>query len=330
MTTNSTGGAALPRIAITMGDPAGVGPEIAVKALAHDEVLQLCDPLVVGDLAVLRRAAEAMGREFGPSLERRVLDVGAMAIADHAWGSATAAGGRAAATYVERSVELALAGEVAAIVTGPINKDAIHQAQVPFPGHTEMLASLTGTEDYAMMLVGPDLHVAHVSTHVSLRDAIDRVKRRRIETVIALTDEALKREGIAAPRIAVAGLNPHAGEGGMFGSEEIDEIEPAVRGAAQRGIEVSGPHPPDTVFLFAARGRYDAVIAMYHDQGHIPAKLAGFDTSVNVTIGLPIVRSSVDHGTAYDIAGTGSASESSLVEAIRYAARAAHARAEAP
>ncbi len=330
MTTNSTGGAALPRIAITMGDPAGVGPEIAVKALAHDEVLQLCDPLVVGDLAVLRRAAEAMGREFGPSLERRVLDVGAMAIADHAWGSATAAGGRAAAAYVERSVELALAGEVAAIVTGPINKDAIHQAQVPFPGHTEMLASLTGTEDYAMMLVGPDLHVAHVSTHVSLRDAIDRVKRRRIETVIALTDEALKREGIAAPRIAVAGLNPHAGEGGMFGSEEIDEIEPAVRGAAQRGIEVSGPHPPDTVFLFAARGRYDAVIAMYHDQGHIPAKLAGFDTSVNVTIGLPIVRSSVDHGTAYDIAGTGSASESSLVEAIRYAARAAHARAEAP
>ncbi len=326
MTTHAPGGSARPRIAITMGDPAGVGPEIAVKALTHDEVLRLCDPLVIGDLAVLRRAAEAMGREFGTPLERHVLDLGAMAISDHTWGTATAAGGRAAAAYIERAVELALAGEVAAIVTGPINKDAIHQAQVPYPGHTEMLASLTGTDDYAMMLVGPDLHVAHVSTHVSLRDAVDRVKRARIETVIALTHEALQREGIVAPRIAVAGLNPHAGEGGMFGSEEIDEIEPAVRAAAERGIDVSGPHPPDTVFLFASRGRYDAVIAMYHDQGHIPAKLSGFDTSVNVTIGLPIVRASVDHGTAYDIAGTGSANESSLVEAVRYAARAAHAK----
>jgi 4-phospho-D-threonate 3-dehydrogenase / 4-phospho-D-erythronate 3-dehydrogenase len=327
--TNANGGSERPRIAITMGDPAGVGPEIAVKALEHAEVMRLCDPVVVGDLAVLRRAAEAIGRELGPPLERHVLDLEAMAIADHAWGRATAAGGRAAAAYIERSVELALAGEVAAIVTGPINKDAIHQARVPFPGHTEMLASLTGTEDYAMMLVGPDLHVSHVSTHVSLRDAIERVRRPRIETVIALTDEALKREGIPAPRIAVAGLNPHAGEGGMFGREEIDEIEPAVRAAAERGIDASGPHPPDTVFLFASRGRYDAVVAMYHDQGHIPAKLSGFDTSVNVTIGLPIVRSSVDHGTAYDIAGTGSASESSLVEAIRYAARAAHAKAVA-
>jgi 4-phospho-D-threonate 3-dehydrogenase / 4-phospho-D-erythronate 3-dehydrogenase len=326
MTTNATAGSARPRIAITMGDPAGVGPEIAVKALTNDEVLRLCDPLVIGDLAVLRRAAEVLGREFEPSLEPHVLDLDAMPIADHAWGRATAAGGRAAAAYIERAVELALAGEVAAIVTGPINKDAIHQAQVPYPGHTEMLASLTGTEDYAMMLVGPDLHVAHVSTHVSLRDAVERVKRARIETVIRLTHEALKREGIAAPRIAVAGLNPHAGEGGMFGSEEIDEIEPAVRAAAEHGIDVSGPHPPDTVFLFASRGRYDAVVAMYHDQGHIPAKLSGFDTSVNVTIGLPIVRSSVDHGTAYDIAGTGSANDASLVEAVRYAARAAHAR----
>jgi 4-phospho-D-threonate 3-dehydrogenase / 4-phospho-D-erythronate 3-dehydrogenase len=315
-----------PRIAITMGDPAGIGPEIAVMALTNEEVFELCTPLVVGDLAVLRRAADAVGASPAP-LEEYVLDLGMMAGGDHVWGAATAAGGRAAAAYIERSVELALAGDVAAIVTGPINKDAIHQAEVPFPGHTEMLASLTGTADYAMMLVGPDLHVAHVSTHVSLRDAIERVRRPRIETVIALTHQALEREGIASPRIAVAGLNPHAGEGGMFGREEIDEIAPAVRAAADRGIDVSGPHPPDTVFLFASRGRYDAVVAMYHDQGHIPAKLSGFDVSVNVTIGLPIVRASVDHGTAYDIAGTGSATVSSLLAAIRYAARAARARA---
>lgn len=317
------------RIAITMGDPAGVGPEIAIKALRSDEVHALCNPLVVGDLGVLRLAAAGMGRELEGSLEEHVLDLGVIAVADHTWGAATAASGRAAATYIERAVELALAGDVAAIVTGPINKDALNKAHVPFPGHTEMLASLTGTQEYAMMLVGPDLHVSHVSTHISLRDAIERVKRPRIETVIALTDAALKGEGIAAPRIAVAGLNPHAGEGGMFGREEIDEIEPAVRAMAERGVDASGPHPPDTVFLFASRGRYDAVIAMYHDQGHIPAKLAGFDTSVNVTIGLPIVRASVDHGTAYDIAGTGSANEASLIEAVRYAARASRAKATA-
>ena len=316
----------LPRIAVTMGDPAGIGPEIAVKALWSDEFHAHCDPLVVGDLAVLSLAARAMGQEFAESLEAHVLDLGALPIDDHAWGVATAAGGRAAAAYIERSVELALRGEVAAIVTGPINKDALHQAGVPFPGHTEMLASLTGTEAYAMMLVGPDLHVSHVSTHVSLSDAIRRVKRPRVETVIALTDAALRTEGITSPRIAVAGLNPHAGEGGLFGTEEIDEIEPAVRAMRERGVDVSGPHPPDTVFLFATRGRFDAVIAMYHDQGHIPAKLSGFDESVNVTIGLPIVRASVDHGTAYDIAGTGSASAASLIEAVRYAARASRAR----
>jgi 4-phospho-D-threonate 3-dehydrogenase / 4-phospho-D-erythronate 3-dehydrogenase len=329
MNASPDGPAGLPRVAITMGDPAGVGPELAVKALRSDEVRTLCRPLVVGDLAVLRIAAKGMGGALEAGLAEHVLDLGTNAAADHAWGVATAAGGRAAATYIERAVELALAGEVSAIVTGPINKDALHQAGVPFPGHTEMLASLTGTEHYAMMLVGPDLHVSHVSTHVSLRDAIGRVKRARIETVIELTDRALKREGMAAPRIAVAGLNPHAGEGGMFGREEIDEIEPAVRAMAARGLVVSGPHPPDTVFLFASRGRHDAVIAMYHDQGHIPAKLAGFDTSVNVTIGLPIVRVSVDHGTAYDIAGTGTASEDSLLAAIRYARRATATQAEA-
>ncbi len=313
---------ARPRIAITMGDPAGIGPEIAVKALYNDEVAALCDPLVVGDRAVLDVAAEVLERPLTPSQHERILDLGVMSRVEHAWGSATAAGGAAGAAYVKRAVELALSGEVVGIVTGPLNKEALNLAHVPFPGHTEMLASLTGTSDYAMMLVGPDLHVVHVSTHVSLRAAIDRVRRPRIETVIALADAALRGEGVAAPRIAVAGLNPHAGEGGMFGREEIDEIQPAVASMQARGIDVSGPHPPDTVYLFASRGRYDVVIAMYHDQGHIPAKLAGFDASVNVTIGLPIVRASVDHGTAYDIAGTGQANEASLVEAIRYAARA--------
>jgi 4-phospho-D-threonate 3-dehydrogenase / 4-phospho-D-erythronate 3-dehydrogenase len=315
-----------PRIAITMGDPAGIGPEIAVKALFSDEVAALCDPLVVGDREVMEVAAETLERTLTSVQHEQILDLGAMTRHDHVWGVATAAGGAAGAAYVERAVELALAGDVAAIVTGPLNKEALNLAGVPFPGHTELLASLTGTTDYAMMLVGPDLHVAHVSTHVSLREAIERVQRPRIETVIALADAALRSEGVAAPRIAVAGLNPHAGEGGLFGREEIEQIEPAVRSMQARGLDVSGPHPPDTVYLFAARGRYDVVIAMYHDQGHIPAKLAGFDASVNVTIGLPIVRASVDHGTAYDIAGTGRAHEASLVEALRYAGRASLAR----
>lgn len=321
---------AKPRVAISMGDPAGVGPEISVRALWSDEVHELCEPLVVGDTTVLRLAAAAVGRERPSPDERYVLDLARMSTAEHGWGRATAAGGAAGAAYVERCVELALRGDVAAIVTGPLNKEALNQAAVPFPGHTEMLASLTRTDDYAMMLVGPDLHVIHVSTHVSLRDALDRVRRPRIESVIALAERALRGEGIKAPRIAVAGLNPHAGEGGMFGREEIEEIEPAVRAMRERGIDVSGPHPPDTVFWRASRGRFDAVVAMYHDQGHIPAKLSGFDRSVNVTIGLPIVRASVDHGTAYDIAGTGRASEASLIEAIRYAARASANDAPVP
>lgn len=315
-----------PRIAITMGDPAGVGPEIAVKALWNDELRDLCEPLVVGDASVLSRAAQVLGRERPTPDERFVLDLRAVGDVELGWGAATAAGGRAAATYIERAVEMALAGEVDAIVTGPINKEALNQAEVPYPGHTEMLAALTNTRDYAMMLVGPELHVIHVSTHVALREAVDRVRRPRIETVIRLADEALRMEGVAAPRIAVAGLNPHAGEGGMFGREEIDEIVPAVEGARSRGLDVTGPHPPDTVFWHASRGRFDVVVAMYHDQGHIPAKLSGFDRSVNVTVGLPIIRASVDHGTAYDIAGTGQASEASLIAAARYASRAALAQ----
>lgn len=322
MNGRSTPAAEKPRIAITMGDPAGVGPEIAVKVLRDDVVQGLCQPLVVGDVSVLQRAAEALN-DHRPSIpDGQVLDLGIADLREHVWGVATAAGGAAGAAYVERAVELALAGEVDAIVTGPLNKEALHMADVPFPGHTEMLASLTGTADYAMMLVGPELHVAHVSTHVSLRDALERVRRSRIETVISLADAAVRGEGIAAPRIAVAGLNPHAGEGGMFGREEIEEIEPAVRAMQGQGVDASGPHPPDTVFWHAANGRFDVVVAMYHDQGHIPAKLSGFDRSVNVTIGLPIVRASVDHGTAYDIAGTGRASAASLIEAIRYAVRA--------
>lgn len=315
-----------PRIAITMGDPAGVGPEIAVKALWSDELRELCEPIVVGDMSVLSRAAQVVGRGRPTPDERFVLDLHAVGDAELGWGAATAAGGRAAAAYIERAVEMALAGEVEAIVTGPLNKEALNQAEVPYPGHTEMLAALTNTRDYAMMLVGPELHVIHVSTHVSLRDAVDRVRWPRIETVIRLADEALRMEGVASPRIAVAGLNPHAGEGGMFGREEIDEIVPAVEAARSRGLDVTGPHPPDTVFWHASRGRFDVVVAMYHDQGHIPAKLSGFDRSVNVTVGLPIIRASVDHGTAYDIAGKGQASEASLMAAARYARRAALAK----
>jgi len=304
-----------------MGDPAGVGPEIIVKALQSDAVRTICDVLVVGDRLPLERAAIAVGKSIEAIDEQCIEDLGLIGENDHIWGKATAAGGRAGAAYVERAVELALKGEVAAIVTAPLNKEALHIAAVPYPGHTEMLAGLTSTRDYAMMLVGPSLRVIHVSTHVSLREAIARVKQPRIERVIELAHAALRHEGVVAPRIAVAGLNPHAGEGGLFGNEEAMEVRPAVEAAATRGLDVTGPHPPDTVFWHALNGRFDIVVAMYHDQGHIPAKLAGFDKSVNVTVGLPITRVSVDHGTAYDIAGTGQANEESLIEAIRYAVR---------
>lgn len=307
-----------PRLAITMGDPAGVGPEIIAKLLQRSETYELCTPVVVGDRQVLEKAQDIVGRAPEPF---DVVDL--ENVTDHVWGQVRPAFGRAAADYIEHATRLALDGRASAVVTAPINKEALRAAGVAFPGHTEMIAHLCGVNDYGMMLVGPQLRVIHVSTHVSLSEAIRRVTRERVLTTIRLGYMALRREHIEHPRIAVAGLNPHAGEGGLFGDEETLHISPAVQQALQEGIDASGPHPPDTVFVHAARGRFDLVIAMYHDQGHIPAKLAAFDSSINVTVGLPILRTSVDHGTAFDIVGTGQARDDSLLEAVRYAARIA-------
>lgn len=329
-----------PVVAVTMGDPAGIGPEIILKALGRTEVYARCIPIVVGSAAMLRYAADMLGI---PATLHSLQSVGEAAagvpgtinILDVPLdkelvqiGVEGAEGGRAAVACVQRAVALALAGEVDALATAPLNKAAIALAGFPYAGHTELIADLTGTRDYAMMLVSGALRVIHVSTHVSLRQAIEQVRVERIVTVVQIADRALCRLFGAGkekrlPRIAVAGLNPHAGEGGLFGQEEREIIAPAVARAREAGCDAHGPFPPDTIFYRASRGEFDIVVAMYHDQGHIPAKLLGFESGVNVSLGMPIVRTSVDHGTAFDIAYKGFASEQSMVEAILLAAQMA-------
>jgi 4-hydroxythreonine-4-phosphate dehydrogenase len=321
-----------PVLAITMGDPAGVGPEVIAKALDRSEVWEVCRPLVVGDAHWMEEATRIVGTqqpvrviqvpaEVGSGESLDVLDLANVDPAHLQRGQVSAEGGQAAAEYIQQAVHLALEGQTAAVVTAPINKEALHAAGVPYAGHTEMLAALCGVGEVAMMLVADRLRVSHVSTHVSLRRAVERVSRERIGRVIGLTYAALRRMQLDAPRIAVAGLNPHASDGGLFGDEEMEIISPAVEAARAAGMDVTGPYPPDSVFLRASQGEFDAVIAMYHDQGHIPVKLLGFYEGVNVTLGLPIVRTSVDHGTAFDIVGTGRADERSLVAALRLAAQ---------
>lgn len=340
-----------PVIGITMGDPAGIGPEITVKALRRESVYQSCRPLVIGDCAVLEEAGRAVGAEglllhpvrrasegaFCPGTVD-VLDMGLAAPGDYPVGEVSARAGAAAFGYVEKAIRLAMAGELDATVTNPINKAAIHLAGYPYSGHTEIYAEHTGCRHYTMMLVHENLRVVHVSTHVSLRQACDLVRKERVLEVIRIAHEACQSMGILRPAIAVAGLNPHAGEGGLFGTEEIEEISPAVQAARAEGMCVEGPIPPDTVFSKARGGMYDIVVAMYHDQGHIPLKVTGFvydegkkrweDVSgVNITLGLPVIRTSVDHGTAFDQAGKGTASEKSLINAIEYAVRLAKGKA---
>jgi 4-hydroxythreonine-4-phosphate dehydrogenase len=321
-----------------MGDPAGVGPEIVLKALQNPDVHQHCRPVVVGDRWILERAAAWVGIQ--PKFEvitapangdfdsgmLTLIDLHNAPPEDCPVGEVSAAGGKAAVAYVQQACDLALAGEVAAIVTAPLNKESINLGGFSYPGHTELLKERTNAKQVTMLLVGPDLRVVHVSTHVPLAQAIELVKKERVEEVILLAYDACRALGIAQPRIAVAGLNPHAGEAGLFGEQEQREILPAVGAARAKGIEVSDPQPPDTVFLRATKGFYDIVVAMYHDQGHIPMKLLAFDEGVNVSIGLPIIRTSVDHGTAFDIAGTGQAKESSLLAAIDVAVQMVNAR----
>jgi 4-hydroxythreonine-4-phosphate dehydrogenase len=331
-----------PLIAMTMGDPAGIGPEVCLKALLGSEVYGLCRPLVLGTLATLERVRDVLrsGQHLqavsSPADGRYVL--GTVDVLDLArehpgpfqLGIAAKDNGAAAVAYVERAIALALSGEVDAIATAPLNKEAMRAAGFPYDGHTELLAVKTGTKVYTMMLASGDFRVFHVSTHVSLRGAIERAKKARVLQVIELAYREIQRLGVTEPRLAVAGLNPHAGENGLFGDEEIHEIGPAVEEARSRGWHVSGPVSPDTVFARAKRGDFDGVVAMYHDQGHIPFKMTEFELGVNVTVGLPIIRTSVDHGTAYDIAGKGVADPRNMIQAIVLAAEMARRRVPLP
>lgn len=314
-----------------MGDAAGVGPEIVMKSLGHAEVYDRCRPLVVGDAGRLREA----GRIVGSVLKVSAIDQPADArfasgivncidlklIPDGLpWGQLSPICGNAAYQYVARAVELAKAGEIDAICTAPLNKEALRAGGHIFPGHTEMLVHLTGSPEVSMMLSAPKLKVIHVTGHIGLIEAIARIEPGLVERTIARAHETLLRAGFARPRIGVCGINPHAGEHGLFGrGEEQSKIEPAVRACRARGWDVQGPLPADTLFFRAGRGDFDIVVAMYHDQGHGPVKVLGIDAGVNITVGLPVIRTSVDHGTAFDIAGTGEADERSLLAALQQA-----------
>ena len=322
--------------AITMGDPSGVGPELVLRRAA-DGALLAPDVVVVGDAAILEAGCSLLGLEVPIRVIERpadtgdgtldVLDVAALTADQHRPGRLDRAAGAAALRYVAGATDLALGGEVAAIVTMPMNKEATQLSTPSFVGHTEFIAARCGADSVTMMLTAEHDHgtlaVTHVSTHCSLREAIDRTRTDRVLDVIRLTDSSLRR-ALERPRIAVCGLNPHAGEHGLFGTEDAEQIAPAVEAARAAGIDATGPHPADTVFFQAVhRGRYDAIVVMYHDQGHAPMKLLAFDTGVNVTLGLPIVRTSVDHGTAFDIAWQGVAFTDSLDHALAAARRLA-------
>ena len=309
-----------PRVGITFGDPAGIGPEIVLKSVAAPEVRQVCTPVIIADRQELQRQAEMLGLALG---EVPVVDVGSKS-REFEWGRLSAAAGQTAIDCIEAGVRLALDGSLDAIATAPINKEALKLAGSPFPGHTEMLTSLCGAQDSLMCFFAGDLRVILLTIHVSLSDAIKAITKERVARALVMADRELRRFGVPSPRIAVAGLNPHAGEHGLFGPEEEREIRPAVDECrASFGVNASGPFPADTLFVRATRGEFDAVVACYHDQGLIAVKCIAFGEAVNVTLGLPIIRTSVDHGTAFDIAGRGVADAGSMIEAIKLAARLA-------
>ncbi|WP_029112075.1 4-hydroxythreonine-4-phosphate dehydrogenase PdxA [Mycobacterium sp. URHB0044] len=330
-----TDAGALPVVAVTMGDGAGVGPEVIVPALLDDAVRGFCVPIVIGDAKRLVQAADILGVDADIVAVRSIADAeqapGRINVidldllpADLPWGELSPVAGHAAYEYIRVASELAVRGEVQAICTAPLNKEALHAAGHIYPGHTELLADLTGTEEVSMMLSTPKLKVIHVTTHIGLLDAVSRIEPGLVERTIRRGHEALVRAGIAAPKIGVCGINPHAGENGLFGyGEEEKKIIPAIEILTADGIDVHGPLPADTAFFLAGRGDYDLIVAMYHDQGHGPVKVLGIEAGVNITVGLPVIRTSVDHGTAFDIAGKGIAEAGSMVEALRQAAELA-------
>jgi len=320
----------LPRIGITMGDPAGIGPEVVLKAVAEEEIRRACIPVIIGDAQLLAHTARTLDLQSGYDIVRAdepfpehsepvIYHLGNI----HGFiepGIESGAAGKAAGGYIEAAVELCAAGSIDAVATAPINKRALFLGGYSFPGHTEFFAHLTGAEDYAMAFVAGNLRIVLLSTHVPLSEAIRLVERDRIVSRINLTNSELQRWGIERPRLAMAALNPHGAEGGLFGVEEASEIMPAIDACRRDDINVQGPFSADTVFLRASRGEFDGVIACYHDQAMIPVKCLSFGEAVNVTLGLPFIRTSVDHGTAFDIAGKGLAEHSSMVAAIKLAA----------
>lgn len=322
-----------PIIGITMGDAAGVGPEIIVKALMHKNTIETANLLVIGDAKMIKRAQQVTGSDWPLMIRSLVgecefregtiecLDLNLLP--DHLpYGQISAEAGNAAYYYVKKAVELAQLGEIDAICTAPLNKEAMQKAGHLYPGHTEILAALTGTTDYSMMLSTDKLKVIHLTTHVGIIKAIESITPERTYKVVKLAHETLSRAGQTQPKIAVCGINPHAGENGLFGNgEEEEKLIPGIKKAQQEHMNVTGPYPADTLFFLAARGDFDVVVACYHDQGHAPVKVLGIEAGVNITVGLKggIIRTSVDHGTAFDIAGKNEADERSMLEAIRSA-----------
>jgi 4-hydroxythreonine-4-phosphate dehydrogenase len=332
----------LPVIGITMGDPVGIGPEVIVKALCDTTIRSCCRPVVIGDRSILEREI----RRFSAPVKLRpstsvskipehpgeIILIEQSQLDPHAvrYGEPAPETGRALGAYIIKAVAMAQAGVIDAVVTAPISKKSLHDAGYDYPGHTEMLAQLTGAQDVVMMLAGDRLRVVLVTIHCALAEVPKLLSAEKILTTIRITHASLKNYfSLAAPRLAVAGLNPHAGEGRLFGGEEQEIIAPALEAARREGIDAAGPFPPDTIFYYAAQGKYDAVVCMYHDQGLIPLKLLHFEDGVNITLGLPVIRTSVDHGTAYDIAAQGIASPASMLRAIRTAVQMTRARATA-
>ncbi|MDP4094895.1 MAG: 4-hydroxythreonine-4-phosphate dehydrogenase PdxA [Bacillota bacterium] len=321
-----------PVIGIPIGDPAGIGPEIAIKALMHEELFDICKPLLIGNTKVLDKIIKTLGLYCGinevdyPDQGKyqkgtaNVINIDVQGIEKVEYGKIQQLAGKAAYEFIVKSIELANEGLIDSVATTPINKEAIKAARINFIGHTEIFGALTGTEDPLTMFQVHNLRIFFLSRHVSIRKACDMVTRERLLDYIKRCSKALEMLGVRSGSLAVAGLNPHNGEHGLFGKDETEEITPAVEVAVEQGIDVTGPVPADSVFAQALKGKYSAVLSLYHDQGHIAAKTLDFEKTISLTIGMPFLRTSVDHGTAFDIAGTGSASETSMVEAVKLAA----------